>query len=91
MVRPMASFQGTLQCRVCEARITVAADRQEGEAGESADAKASISCPICESTVSFDAPGDIDVPSVHVKGFEYQAEPFRQRTGPRPGPETEGE
>lgn len=75
----MASFQGIAQCRVCEARITVAAIRNGEEAADSAETKASIRCPICESTVSFDVPADIDEPSVHVMGFEYEAEAFKRR------------
>ena len=75
----MAPFQGKVQCRVCEARITVAAHRTGAEAAVAAETKASIHCPICESTVSFDAPGDIDEPSIHVMGFEYEAESFKRK------------
>lgn len=87
----MASFQGTLQCRVCEAHITVAATRNGEEAADSAETKASIHCPICESTVSFDAPGDINLSSVHVMGFEHDAEAFKRRPRPTRMPQAEGD
>ena len=90
MARSMAPFQGRVQCRVCEARITVAAQRTAAEAAEAAETRASIHCPICESTVSFDAPGDIDEPSIHVMGFEYEAESLK-RKGSRPRQEREGD
>lgn len=85
----MAPFQDKVQCRVCEARITVAAQRTAAEAAD-AETRASIHCPICESTVSFDAPGDIDEPSIHVMGFEYEAESFK-RKGSRLRQEREGD
>jgi hypothetical protein len=85
-----SAFQGMVQCRVCEARITVAATRNVPVSRDSDEIRAIIACPICESTVSFDAPGDIDQPSMHVMGFEYDADAFRRKRNGR-RPETEGE
>jgi hypothetical protein len=86
----MAPFQGMVQCRVCEARITVAASMNSQGGTESAETKGSITCPICESTVSFDAPSGIDEYSVHVMGFEYDAEARKRRPTNR-RLETEGD
>ena len=86
----MAPFQGKVQCRVCEARITVAAHRTGAVAVDAPETSASIHCPICESTVSFDAPGDIDEPSIHVMGFEYEADSLKRKRS-RPQQEQGGD
>jgi hypothetical protein len=68
----MAPYRETVECRVCETHVVVTASTRTEESLRKAY-RFSVSCPICESSLSLETHCDIDTSTVELLGFECKA------------------
>lgn len=68
----MAPYRETVECRVCETRVIVAATTRNEESLKKAY-RFSVNCPICESPLSMETRCDIDTSTVELIGFQCKA------------------